>query len=328
MSSKLSVAVACSLACLLTATIARAANAGQTAPAQYDPGGAETCLGCHDDAPGAALRLGPGKRLIPAQRILRTPHAVAADKRSPFGQHGCESCHGPSPDHIAQKMVGEALTLPTVVFKGPNVSSVTDRNQMCYACHEYGLRTNWRGSQHQRSDVACNDCHTIHADKDPVLVKASQSGRCFNCHPEQRAQANRLSHHPIIEGKVVCADCHNPHGSPQDKMLVRARINDTCYKCHADKRGPLLSEHAPVREDCTICHTPHGSTQVRLLRKRPPYLCQQCHDTSHHSGSPYGGETYLGGGRAPQPQTVSRGCLNCHSQVHGSNSPSGIYNLR
>jgi len=187
---------------------------------------------------------------------------------------------------------------------------------------------NWHGSKHQRSDIACSNCHTVHANKDPILVKTSQPTKCFSCHPEQRAQANRTSHHPILEGKVVCADCHNPHGSVQeDKMLVRARVNDTCYKCHADKRGPFLGEHAPVREDCTLCHNPHGSTQARLLKERPPYLCQQCHDTSHHSGSPYGGETYIGG-RAPQVQASGKGCLNCHSQVHGSNSPSGAFNLR
>jgi DmsE family decaheme c-type cytochrome len=284
-------------------------RAAEPAQAAYSANAVQSCLReCHDRAP--------------INLILQTPHAIKGDARTPFAQHQCETCHGASPGHI------ETSSTPvSIVFKGPKASPVAARNAKCLSCHQSGLRINWNGSQHQRNDVACTGCHTIHTSKDPLRVRTSQPEKCFTCHAEQRAQANRKSHHPILEGKVVCADCHNPHGSPQEKMLVKARVNDTCYKCHADKRGPFLSEHAPVREDCTLCHTPHGSTQVRLLKERPPYLCQQCHDTSHHSGSPYGGETLIRG-RAPQPQAVGRGCLNCHSQVHGSNSPSGIYNLR
>jgi DmsE family decaheme c-type cytochrome len=287
------------------------AAAPQAASAQsgFAPTGDKACLECHESE---SVTL-----------VLKTPHAVRGDARTPFAQHQCESCHGASPDHIADPS-SKSTALP---FSGPNKASVEARNAMCLTCHDNGLRLNWKGSQHERNEVACTNCHTVHANKDPALVRTMQPQKCFTCHGEQRAQANRASHHPIIEGKVICADCHNPHGSPQEKMLVKARVTDLCYKCHPDKRGPFLGEHAPVREDCTLCHTPHGSTQARLLKERPPYLCQECHDTSHHSGSPYGGETYIGG-RAPQVQVSGRGCLNCHSQVHGSNSPSGAFNLR
>ncbi len=307
----------CGLMAVWGAGTARAADRPQDPPpadtqaAAYAD--ADTCLTCHGDAP--------------VNLVLHTPHGMKGDARTPFAKHACESCHGASPDHVAQKQVNGKLVRPAVVFKGPNSSPVAERNGMCLTCHESGNRINWRGSTHQRNDISCTNCHTVHVNKDPLLVKTSQPAKCFTGHAEQRAQATRPSHHPILEGKVVCADCHNPHGTTQDKMLVRNRINDTCYKCHADKRGPYLIEHAPVREDCTLCHQPHGSTQVRLLKERPPYLCQQCHDTSHHSGSPYGGETYPGG-RAVQVQSVAKGCLNCHSQVHGSNNPSGSYNLR
>jgi DmsE family decaheme c-type cytochrome len=297
----------CGFALFSRATVLGAdqAVAGQ---ATYAPEREKTCLTCHDGAP--------------INLILHTPHAVKGDARTPSAQHACESCHGASPDHIASPDHA-----PSIKYSGPTASPVADRNKMCLTCHESGTHVNWRGSQHQRNDLACSTCHTVHVDKDPVLIKTSQAAKCFTCHAAQRAQANRLSHHPVIEGKVVCADCHNPHGSTQEKMLIKARVNDLCYTCHADKRGPFLSEHAPVREDCTLCHSPHGSTQTRLLTKRQPYLCQECHDTSHHSGSPYGGQTYIGG-KAPQVQVSGRSCLNCHSQIHGSNSPSGIYLLR
>jgi DmsE family decaheme c-type cytochrome len=307
MSRQPAIVLLCSLA-LAFGVMVPCADGAQAGQAAYAPGGEQACLACHDGAP--------------INLILHTPHAVKGDPRTPSAQHACESCHGASPDHIAS-----ADHAPSIVYNGPTASPVAARNKMCLSCHESGPRINWQGSHHERNDLACTSCHTIHVDKDPVLIKTQQAVKCFACHAEQRAQANRPSHHPVIEGKVVCADCHNPHGSTQDKMLVRNRVNDLCYKCHPDKRGPYLAEHAPVREDCTLCHTPHGSTQARLLTQRQPYLCQECHDTSHHAGSPYGGQTYIGG-RAPQSQVSGRSCLNCHSQIHGSNSPSGIYLLR
>ena len=106
--------------------------------------------------------------------------------------------------------------------------------------------------------IACTDCHTAHAAKDPVLVKATQPEICFTCHAQQRAESLEYSHHPIREGKVVCTDCHNPHGSPAaDHLLKEFTVNETCYNCHADKRGPMLWEHQPVRDNCT--ELPHAA---------------------------------------------------------------------
>jgi len=131
---------------------------------------------------------------------------------------------------------------------------------------------------------------------------------------------------------VVCADCHNPHGSPGPKALKEYTVNETCYNCHADKRGPLLWEHPPVRDDCLNCHTPHGSTQARLLKERPPYLCQNCHDSTFHPGEPYSGQNTagrtFGATITAKFQLLGRGCLNCHSQIHGSNNPAGAVLLR
>lgn len=270
--------------------------------------GEKTCLKCHDE-----------KKVTP---ILQTPHAVKGDKHTPFGQAGCESCHGASPDHVARK-----VKFPTVVFKGPNMSPVAERNAQCLTCHESGLRMNWQGSQHQTNDVACTNCHQIHIEKDPVLVKFTQPEKCFTCHAEQRADSFKYSHHPIREGKVVCSDCHNPHGSAGPKLLKEFTVNETCYNCHAEKRGPLLWEHEPVRENCLNCHTPHGSTQARLLLQRPPYLCQECHANGGHQTQILGGQN-LAGQIGANVRMMARGCVNCHSQVHGSNSPNGAFFTR
>ena len=138
---------------------------------------------------------------------------------------------------------------------------------------------------------------------------------CFQCHKNKRAEIWRSSHMPVREGKMTCTSCHNPHGSTADTLLKEATVNDTCYKCHAEKRGPFLFEHAPVRENCANCHDPHGSTNDFMLKISRPRLCQQCHSAaSGHPANP----------RNPvSVYAINRECQNCHSQIHGSNSPSG-----
>ncbi|MDE2623542.1 MAG: DmsE family decaheme c-type cytochrome, partial [Betaproteobacteria bacterium] len=176
--------------------------------------------------------------------------------------------------------------------------------------------------------LACNDCHKVHQPMDNVLSKKTQTAVCFTCHKEQRADSHKMSTHPIDVSKVVCSDCHNPHGSTGPKLLKKNTVTETCFQCHAEKRGPFLFEHQPVVESCTNCHTPHGSNITPLLKSRPPFLCQECHDGPHASGSPAGpasagNQNGLVG--APNKNLVGRACMNCHSQVHGSNSPAGGY---
>ncbi len=277
---------------------------------QYAKRGAATCLKCHDE--------------LPVTLIYQTPHAQQADPNTPSAQHECESCHGASPQHIPRPPEGKEKPAPTIVFGQQSNTPVAQQNQQCLDCHQQGLRMHWQGSQHQSADLACASCHKIHIKKDNVLIRQNQADVCFTCHSEQRAQLHRRSRHPIKEAKTICSDCHNPHGSSGEKLLVDNTINDTCYRCHAEKRGPFLWEHPPAQEDCSICHTPHGSTQPNLLKNRTPFLCQQCHSgiESFHTNVLYDGRS-VSSSRG-QSRLLAKSCLNCHSNVHGSNHPSGV----
>jgi DmsE family decaheme c-type cytochrome len=110
-------------------------------------------------------------------------------------------------------------------------------------------------------------------------------------------------------------------------MLNKATVNQTCFTCHAEKRGPFLWEHAPAVEDCTLCHSAHGSPYQPLLKKSAPLLCQQCHQAAGHPSVPRT-TAGLGNGAAPSGFLLAGACLNCHSQVHGSNHPSGVKLMR
>jgi len=277
---------------------------------EYAPLGAKACMRCHDeDEP------------YPVLSILRTPHAQKGDPRTPFAQHQCESCHGASPEHMKAPKEGQLRTPPAVDYGPRQPSPVSVQNHQCLTCHENKLRLHWRGSQHQVRGIGCVSCHDIHTQHDKVLAKATQPFVCFTCHKQQRAEAYMPSHHPIVQGQVVCANCHNPHGSAGPKLLIKNTVNETCYTCHQDKRGPFLWEHPPAREDCRNCHLPHGSVQPRLLRSRPPYLCEECHQEGGHPSN-----VRSGTGIPPNPgvaQLMLKSCLNCHVNVHGSNHPSG-----
>ena len=170
---------------------------------------------------------------------------------------------------------------------------------------------------HEERGLACSNCHTIMTSvSDRFQLKtAFQPDTCFQCHKDRQAQMFRSSHMPMREGKIVCSDCHNPHGSTTEALLRTDTINDTCYKCHAEKRGPFLFEHEPVRENCLNCHDPHGSINESSLKLSRPRLCFECHTIGPHGN--------LGTTGAFSQLTMNRACNNCHTMIHGSNSPAG-----
>ena len=121
----------------------------------------------------------------------------------------------------------------------------------------------------------------------------------------------RSSHMPMREGKIVCSDCHNPHGSVTEAMLKENSVNDNCYKCHAEKRGPFLFEHAPVVRTAPIVTTRTARFNQASLKMSQPRLCYECHTIGH------------GQAGINSNFTMGRACLNCHTNIHGSNSPAG-----
>jgi DmsE family decaheme c-type cytochrome len=236
------------------------------------------------------------------------------------GQFECENCHGPGSEHV--RLGGGRGVGGIISFRPDDTShSAAENNAICLGCHERGDRTYWSGSTHETRGLQCSNCHTVmrNVSLKKNLKTAWELDTCFQCHKDRRAQLYRTSHMPLREGKMVCSDCHNPHGSATEAMLREDSINDNCYKCHAEKRGPFLFEHLPVRENCDNCHDPHGSINEHMLRISTPRLCSECHTFDHGPQIAAGPNVVQGFGRA---------CLNCHTQVHGSNSPSGALFLR
>ena len=287
--------------------------------AEYTEKGADTCLMCHVEGGD-----------FPVFEIFKTKHANGADKRTPFARtkaadkHApaglqCEACHGPGKKHADAGGGPDGINS----FKSTSFLAPRERNKYCLECHQNNSRTGWHASTHDSSNVACSDCHKIHAARDPVLAAASQPNVCYQCHRGARADFSKPSTHAVRFGKMACSDCHAAHGSNTAGLLVKPTLNQTCYICHAEKRGPFLWEHAPAAEDCTLCHHPHGSVNPARLKKNPPLLCQQCHSVAGHPSVARTGAALPGGAGGGAAFLLAGSCLNCHSQVHGSNHPSG-----
>jgi DmsE family decaheme c-type cytochrome len=185
----------------------------------------------------------------------------------------------------------------------------------------------WQGSVHERNQVGCVDCHQVHNPVDQVSILTEQADVCYRCHQDVRAATHKPYAHPVRAGVMNCSSCHSPHHAVGDALLKRNTLNELCWSCHTELRGPYLWEHAPVTEDCALCHNAHGAIHPAMLDKRPPLLCQACHSQRGHPSIPYTSNG-LAGGTNPSAFLLGRSCLNCHTQVHGSNHPSGAVLMR
>jgi DmsE family decaheme c-type cytochrome len=237
------------------------------------------------------------------------------------GKFECQNCHGPGSAHV--KAGGGRGVGGIISYRTDDMSRTAEENNAtCLACHDKGNRTNWHGSTHDERGLQCSNCHTVmkNVSRKSQLKTEFQPDTCFQCHKNKRAEMWRSSHIPVREGKVVCTDCHNPHGSYSEHLLKTATVNEACFQCHAEKRGPFLWEHPPVTESCLNCHDPHGSNNDFLLKISRPRLCQQCHSGGQHNSNP----------RNPAVTLYAQGreCQNCHSNHHGSNNPAGARFMR
>ena len=321
-----------SLLCSCLCAISLTAVAQQ--PARDVPGrDRPICATCHED-----------RHLS----ITLTAHGARNDENGSM----CQACHGDATEHLKD---------PTKTAKPPNLISkgtAAEKAGVCLTCHA-GQRhlAFWESGKHAKNEVVCSNCHDIHGNQapDPTRVALKQrdpavapfettsrqieANTCGKCHQDIRSALLKPSHHPILEGKVRCTDCHNPHGSLSHAMVKQETVNDQCYSCHADKRGPYVFPHPPVEENCLSCHNPHGSSHRKLLNEAVPNLCQDCHDVARHPGTPYGGgagwlcapgdTTPACAGKTGQfnanvnTRLIARACNNCHNAIHGSNAPAG-----
>lgn len=287
---------------------AAARKARKPAPPQATFVGTETCTQCHGEAQDHLKAHFHGQAMMAAETKGKG--------------HLCEGCHGPGSLHAENPSSETAAPLKLTARNGKG----------CLSCHRVQLSpTKWQRSEHLRGGIGCVNCHQtplappapkapqtatpptpklVHgldviAQPHGQMNRAPSTESCLSCHREKRAELALPSHHPVMEGRVGCADCHQPH-QPMGKEITR----QVCVTCHAKQSGPYRFEHAAtsghLTEACLECHRAHGSPNPRLLKYTNRALCLQCHaDRVTH----FPGQT----------------CQNCHKAVHGSNSDTLLF---
>lgn len=221
---------------------------------------------------------------VTSNRLIVAPPQIAG--ATYVGSTECELCH----ETITQGF----LTADHARLQAPG-SNATEAG--CESCHG-------PGSKHVESGGAS---HTIlNPGKDPTP--------CFGCHLDKRGQFALPHAHPVLAGKVSCADCHDPHRGDGFSGGRSLRTHDeTCTQCHEAQRGPFAFEHEALREGCTTCHNPHGTVNAKMLTARNANLCLKCHAQQATSSVLIGGMPH-----SALLRTGTCWTAGCHEAVHGS----------
>ena len=199
----------------------------------------------------------------------------------------------------------------------------------CEQCHEEITR-GFKTATHARllargenaKNVGCESCHgpgSLHdqagGGRGNIINPRKSAETCFQCHLDKRGEMNLPYSHPVLNGKIGCGDCHDPHKGPaiMGGGTSLASEQQTCAKCHLAQRGPFVFEHEAVREGCTTCHTVHGSVNAKLLAQRNANLCLKCHMQTLSAAVTIGGV-----GHNANLNKGTCWTAGCHEAVHGS----------
>lgn len=295
---------------LLAVLFLGAAAAAAAEPAESAEN--KACLKCH-------VKADP-KKLVDITRGVHGPQRI-----------GCTHCHAAAPASAESNIKEHAGGM--LLFRDNDPLNAEQYNAVCLGCHDDSPRLHWQAGVHAGSDLACSDCHTVHGT-DAVLESVTEADVCYRCHAGVRGRMLMPYSHPVREGGMSCRDCHQSHGSAGPAQLSAFSVTEGCTACHAEKRGPFLWEHPPVSEDCTLCHDPHGAIHPGMLTRRQPQLCQSCHMPTGEFAARHARRAleYYPPGTTSTDEVnrlmLGESCLNCHSQVHGSNHPSGAGLMR
>lgn len=255
------------------------------ASAQED---ASVCLDCHDDV---------------AENLMGTKHELTTGETQGMSVN-CMGCHTNYEAHLDDPLEN----YPTM----PDTLGFLQVAEVCGSCHVNAHQaTMVTTDPHARSQIDCLDCHSIHGNTNHALLIDDQDDFCTECHTNVKTQFGQRSFHPLESGNIRCIDCHS-QDDRKDHQLATG-FDWTCQECHSELSGPYLYEH-PVNYNhlvegggCVECHSPHGSPNERLLNQPGNGVCMQCHGippghVSAHSG-----------------MAVKVNCVNCHTDIHGSN---------
>jgi DmsE family decaheme c-type cytochrome len=234
-------------------------------------------------------------------------------------------------------------------------------SEECSQCHEKTVR-DFKTADHAKLqakgknaiDMGCESCHgpgSKHVEAGGgagTIVNPEKSPEtCFQCHLDKKAEFSLPYAHQVLNGKMSCSDCHDPHKGNAIKGggTQLHSNNETCAECHKAQTQHFIFSHDAVKEGCSSCHNPHGSVNQKMLTERNATLCLKCHFDGHTGYKPgsagiaaTSGQMGPSGNHGPTGPTVitspssaatvptnryNQGTCwsaGCHEAVHGSNT--------
>jgi hydrogenase expression/formation protein HypE len=271
--------------------------------------GSDTCLLCHDGM---------------ETTLKGTAHAQKLNPRSPEATQGCESCHGPGQQHVDDDAKVHIRKFAKV--------SPEETNGTCLTCHNRGAHAGWEGSTHERRNLSCTTCHSVHSPKSPAhqLVKATQTQLCATCHRTASGQDRaRRGAYARARRKMFVHVLSQPALAPVTNvkaLKTEAPSGELCTTCHyrdawTDAVGARASQGRAARRATTRM----DRRTIECWSCRMPMLCQRCPRRDAPSSSIYDKDEITVN---KSNRMFGRSCVNCHSNVHGSNHPSGQFFMR
>jgi predicted CXXCH cytochrome family protein len=238
-------------------------------------------------------------------------------------------------------LLSSCATVDRTVAAPPHIEGATFvGNAACADCHTNytrGFAASPHGRFHREDarmagQTGCESCHgpgskhvAAAGARQFIVNPGRDPAACFACHLETHAEFHLPHRHPVLEGRLNCVQCHDPHGPDLMKPaggLAMARLNETCAACHREQARPFVFEHEALREGCVACHQPHGSIAPGLLAQRDANLCLKCHAQVQMPGAVMIGKT----DHAQLLRLGSCWSAGCHTAVHGSNiHPKMLY---
>lgn len=232
------------------------------------------------------------------------------------------------------------MSVPRGIIAPPNTVPGAEfvGSEECATCHS-DVTGNFHDATHSRlmaeganaKNIGCESCHgpgSKHVESGGergTIVNPKKSPQtCFQCHLDKRGEFSMPHTHPVLEGKVTCTDCHDPHNgdaAPGGATALES-INATCAKCHTAQTQHFVFEHGATREGCVTCHSPHGSVNDKMLVARNAALCLQCHAEAHSTN----GTVFIDSPSNHNTRIVQGTCWSagCHEAIHGSNASAHL----